>query len=960
MENLKYSCRPAEAGGLAGRRFTAVVACLLSMVALAGSGYAQISITGVQDRAVYADRVSFTVGSEAGYDYTVELNGDAFATDVSIEVDEPEYYELYAHRREAATGAEESVVVRFIVRASERGNSEWGLPAWTPYPLIPSAAGEFAGARLEIVAPAEYPMGLEIPVVGRVEDASGKRVGVNGAVAAAGFEDYPLKLLRGVGHVFLPAAGEAGTISYSGRIQSLETPKQITIEAETTWQAVSDDIAASVDWGENARIHITGVAGGALTIASGATLTIGAGSVIMIDPDLEIAVEGSIVVNGIAERPVVFTAQDRSIPWGGFLFESAASRGDFTGSILTASGADSRWFNNNSGKGSAHRREQCLFYVSNGAHVNVTDCYVVDNHGQAGHGESAYLTMTGCLVQKCITVGQYNGGAVVLTDCALIGFPSVDAPFADDDNDAFYLTGGAHELTDCLIGWALDDGVDAGSGSAGSVVVDGCWFEACYHEGMAWSKARDADVTDTVTINCGQGIECGYDNPDVYAVRCLSTANAVGARFGDNYDWNYTGFLTVTDSLLLFNNRDVWGRAWDNWEVHLSQMDIQGNYLSIPNANFPNNQQWDPIGDVAQAQLLVPFLAAPADTVGAGLAVREDVLDVSELTNRIAVGLSSFSTKPVSVDYTIDTEDGPYDSGSLLFVPGETVKYIEFVPPAMEDLREVRITLGNPVNAEITGYRQMTYMVPYELRVPLIVEGDQWRYFKGQSEPPADWNRLSFDDSEAAGWLDGATPIGYENNSGGYGGVIATDLPDMWDSYWSVYARRLFFIADPSRLSKLVFSMDVDDGYIAYINGVPVHSLNPPGTVAHDQRASGSHEACSGTSSSSGPCPPEQVDVSGYVASGLNVLAVQVHNRTLNSSDFLFIPELSAVFVPYPGDFEPDGDVDFDDFTRLAAAWASQAGGPGYNSTCDINTPPDGSINLGDLLVFVDNWLAGL
>jgi len=750
MENVKSSCLPAGFGDSGGWRFTATAACLLSLFVAAGSGYAQISITGVQDRAVYADCVSFAVGSEAGYDYTVELNGDAVATDVSIEVDDPEYYELYVHRREVSTGAEDNVLVRFIVRASERA----------------SAAGEFAGARLEIVAPAEFPMGLEIPVVGRVEDASGKRLGVNGAVAAAGFEDYPLELLRGVGHVFLPAAAEAGAISYSGRIQTLETSKQVTIEAATTWQAVSDDIVASVDWGENARIHITGVAGGALTIAPGTTLTIGAGSVIMIDPDLEIAVEGSVVVNGSSERPVVFTSQDRSIPWGGFLFESAASQGDFTGTILTASGADSNWFGNNSGKGSSHRGEQCLFYVSNGAHVNVTDCYVVDNHGQAGHGESAYLTMTGCLVQKCITVGQYNGGAVILTDCALIEFPSADAPFADKDNDAFYLTGGSHELTDCLVGWALDDGVDAGSGSAGSVTVDGCWFEACYHEGMAWSKGRDADVTDTVAINCGQGIECGYGNPDVHAVRCLSTANAVGARFGDNYDWDYTGFLTVTDSLLLFNNRDVWGREWDSWEVRVSDMDIQGNYVSIPNANFPNNQQWDPIGDPSQAQLLAPFLAAPADTVGVGLAVNEDVLDLSELTDRIAVGLSSFSTKPVSVDYTIDTEDGPYDSGSLLFVPGDTLEHIGFVPPPMENLREVRITLGNPVNAQITGYRQITYMVPYEVRRSLIAEGDQWRYFKGNVEPPSNWNDLSFDDSEAPGWLDGATPIGYEGGSG--------------------------------------------------------------------------------------------------------------------------------------------------------------------------------------------------
>ena len=52
---------------------------------------------------------------------------------------------------------------------------------------------------------------------------------------------------------------------------------------------------------------------------------------------------------------------------------------------------------------------------------------------------------------------------------------------------------------------------------------------------MAWSSGpRDADVRDSVVLNCGQGIECGYGDPDVDADHCLCTTNVVGARFGDN------------------------------------------------------------------------------------------------------------------------------------------------------------------------------------------------------------------------------------------------------------------------------------------------------------------------------------------------------------------------------------------------------------------------------------------
>lgn len=945
-----------KSGSHLRRRFIPGFVCLLNLLAWAGSAQAQISIVGVTDKTVYADIVSFIVNSEAGYDYTVELNGVSVGVDVSIEVNMPEYYELYVHRRDQSSGSEDSELVRFIVRDSSRGSSETGLPTFTPYSPIDSAAAEFVGAQLKIVTPAQYPMGLEIPVVARIDNTSNERVGVVGDVTAAGFEDYPLKLLRGVGSIFLPAATEPNTISYDAQIHSLQNTKQITIEASTTWQTESGNINSNTDWGTNARIHIDG----ALTIGSGATLTIGPGTIIKVDPDLEIAVNGSIVVNGTTTNPVVFTAQDRNVPWGGFLFEASTSTGDFNDTIMTASGADPDWFSNNPGHGGSHRDEQCLLYLSNGANVTLTDCYLVDNHGQAGHGESSYLTMTGCLVQKCITTGQYNHGAVILNDTALIEFPSYDAPFEDKDNDALYLTGGAHSLTDCLIGWALDDGIDAGSGAGGTVTVDNCWLESCYHEAMAWSgdDNRYIYIADTVAINSGQGIECGWGFPFVDAIRCLSTANVVGARFGDNYEWSYNGFLTVRNSLLLYNLRDVWGRNWDDWTVRLAQMDIQNNYLSAPNANYPNNLIWDPQGNPGHLAELEPFLPTPAETVGIGFAILEDNFDLSELSNQMPVRLSTFTTNSVSVDYNIDTEDGPYDSGSLQFVPGETLKHIQFDIPPIEDLHEVHVTLSNPVNAELTGYQEIIYLCSYEYVEPLILAGDQWRYFKGTSEPPADWNDLSFDDTD---WLLGDTGIGYEADTG-YESCIATNLSDMQNKYISVYARRFFIVETPSRLTGLILTMDWDDGYIAYINGIQVDSRYAPDPPTHDQPADTSnHEACCGTGTPSGPCPPEQVDLSDHLdvlVAGTNVLAVQVHNLSLSSSDFLFIPQLFAVVGPWPSDFEPNGEVNFDDFAVLAAAWLTEDGQDRYNPACDISIPPDGSIDMLDLLVFVDNWLA--
>lgn len=924
-------------------------------VLLANLCFAQITITGVANKKVYADSVTFTISAEAGFDYTALLNGVTVSVGTPVPVNQPEYYELNVTKRSQSDGTEESSLIQFIVRNSQRADTEWGLPTWTPYPMMDSSSTEFTDGTLTLVCPAAYPAGLEIPVIARVNNPNGKRMGVNGKVTAPGFEAYPLTLFRGVGSIFLPAVTDEGTISYLAVIQSLSTPKQIAIESDTSWQTISGTLSTSVNWGSDARIRITDT----LTIASGVTLTIEAGSVIVVAPDAEIAVTGHLIVNGTNQNPAVFTAQDRTDPWGGFLFESSTSQGDFNGTIFTASGADSNWVNNNPGHGSFHKSQQCLFYLSNSAHVNLTDCYMVENKGQLGHGENGYLTLQRCLVQKFVTGGQYNGGSVNIQDSAVIEFPYAGAPFADADNDAFYLSGGAHFLTDSLIGWTLDDAIDAGQGAEGSLTVDGCWFESTIHEALAISSGpRHTTVKNTVIINCGQAMESGYDSAFIDADHCLCTGNVIGARFGDNYARSYTGFLDVKDSLLLFNHRDVWGIAYDNWQWHLTQMDIQDNYLTKPVPSYhPDNTLWNPQDNPDQLTLLEPFITTSSSTVGVGIAMTKNEYDISELQteNQIPVRLSTFSTAFISVDYSVSTHEGIVDGGTLNFIPGQTIQTIYFTRPLLEDLRQVRVSLSNPVNAELTGYSYVLYQKPYILNKPLVAKGDLWQYFKGTSEPDADWNQITF--TPGAAWLTGASGFGYETGTG-YENCITTQLTDMKGKYISVYARIGFWIDDPQRVKTLTLGMLWDDGFIAYINGQRVVSQYGPTNPAYDQPASTSdHETCCN-------CTPDQFNLSSFIdilVPGYNVLALQVHNTTLGSSDFLFIPELFSTELPTPGDVEPDGDIDLDDLRVLAEAWLAESGQNRYLPACDIdNTPSDGTINLLDLAVFSENWQTGI
>ncbi|HUS74115.1 MAG TPA: choice-of-anchor Q domain-containing protein, partial [Sedimentisphaerales bacterium] len=62
----------------------------------------------------------------------------------------------------------------------------------------------------------------------------------------------------------------------------------------------------------------------------------------------------------------------------------------------------------------------------------------------------------------------------------------------------------------------------------------------------------------------------------------------------------------------------------------------------------------------------------------------------------------------------------------------------------------------------------------------------------------------------------------------------------------------------------------------------------------------------------------------------------------------------------YMGDFDYNCEVDFGDFAILALAWLTEPKDAQWNPTCDINIHNDSSINMLDLHVFVENWLAGI
>ncbi|UCG47810.1 MAG: choice-of-anchor D domain-containing protein, partial [Phycisphaerales bacterium] len=185
-------------------------------------------------------------------------------------------------------------------------------------------------------------------------------------------------------------------------------------------------------------------------------------------------------------------------------------------------------------------------------------------------------------------------------------------------------------------------------------------------------------------------------------------------------------------------------------------------------------------------------------------------------------------------------------------------------------------------------------------------EGDYWRYFKGYSTPATGWNAIGFNDAD---WLLGRTGIGYGD------GDDNTNLTDMEDHYVTVYMRYTFWVDYPEQVTNLAFTVDYDDGFVAFINGGEVAREGVPQGQNHQTEAA-NHEA--GT--------PQVIDLTQHIsrlAVGDNVFAIEVHNQDISSSDLSMIPEL----IMTGGLREPQPDIRLDpeamDFSQVNVGLSS-------------------------------------
>lgn len=178
----------------------------------------------------------------------------------------------------------------------------------------------------------------------------------------------------------------------------------------------------------------------------------------------------------------------------------------------------------------------------------------------------------------------------------------------------------------------------------------------------------------------------------------------------------------------------------------------------------------------------------------------------------------------------------------------------------------------------------------------IIKSGAQYSFFKGRQNPSSstDWAQYSFNDQA---WVSGATPFWYGD------GVNGTQLTDMQNSYSTVYLRKKININSLSNIDKVSLFINYDDGFNLYVNGQLLISENAPIAPVYNSFATAQHEFGDFENFIF------TVDASKLVA-GDNIIAVQVFNASLNSSDVHF--DMSLNLTEKKPDLPRTSEVEFD------------------------------------------------
>ena len=361
------------------------------------------------------------------------------------------------------------------------------------------------------------------------------------------------------------------------------------------------------NWAADGVHHVTDHLSidGALRLSPGVTVIVAAGA--------NIEVSGAVTALGTEDLPVLFTGAS-SAPWGGVRL-IGHDTSELNHVFLTGGGGDET-------KAFGHSDSQPLIRLKAGE-LQMVSGAIVDSPGKAFGCTLARMDLEDVLVARVDTGGELDRCAAQIRAAHVSEIPDGDGIAEDDDNDGIYLLGVyvddnefpvRTEISDSFFFVGEDDGVDHNNAF---VLIERTWIEGFANEGVAASVGNSITIVDSVIRDCEQGVEAGYGAPTVEVDHCLITNNEVGIRFGDSYDWDTDGTLTVSHTVSIGNDVNVRNFLNSTGAPHPTGLTVACSMVDDPEYDeVANNVPGVPV--ITQGCVEAATLDAPCDGTAPG------------------------------------------------------------------------------------------------------------------------------------------------------------------------------------------------------------------------------------------------------------------------------------------------------------------------------------------------------
>lgn len=189
----------------------------------------------------------------------------------------------------------------------------------------------------------------------------------------------------------------------------------------------------------------------------------------------------------------------------------------------------------------------------------------------------------------------------------------------------------------------------------------------------------------------------------------------------------------------------------------------------------------------------------------------------------------------------------------------------------------VTIKAVAPAGYKFAGWRSAT-----ETGSTILAQYSNWKYYDKGSLDKTNWTTSQYNDNN---WQQGKAPLGYGkdglNTTISYGNNSRNKYPTYY------FRQTINLTKAPKADSKVYMNIVVDDGCIIYVNGKEAYRYNmPQGNVNFNT-----------VSSTYAPGNPDHATISfdaSLLKKGSNLIAVEVHNNSITSSDIYWDAQMVA------------------------------------------------------------------